>query len=415
MVGKQMSLDARREYLQRMRTRYLQASRSEKSVLLDEMEQVTQMHRKSLVRLISGSSLKRQKRRQERRKTYGADVQHVLGIICESFDYPCAERLVGNLGWMAEQLVEHKELPPLSLELREQLDRISRSSIQRRLGQVPKDRYYLKRRPPKSKNEIAANIPIERLPWDESQPGHLEVDLVHHCGSCASGEFAYSLQMVDVATGWSEIVALLGKSQRVVADGCARILARIPFPILQLHPDNGSEFLNHHLLRFWREVVPQLKWSRSRPYQSNDNRFVEQKNSFLIRKMFGQERLDTVAQVNAMNRLFEQLRLYYNLLQPVMRVREKRLGTDRKGRGRVRLIYDQAQTPFERLRATGVLSPEEVAWWEQKRRALNPRKVRQKMNQLAGQIVSLPQAIPTDHTEDVYETMYQPLETLIVR
>jgi len=221
--------------------------------------------------------------------------------------------------------------------------------------------------------------------------------------------------MVDVATGWGEIVAVLGKSQRVVADGCARIVDRIPFPILQLHPDNGSEFLNHHLLRFWRQAVPQLKWSRSRPYQSNDNRFVEQKNSFLIRKMFGQERLDTVAQVNAMNRLYEQLRLYYNLLQSVMRLKERRLVTDRKGRKRIRLIHDQAQTPYQRLRATGVLSPEEVAWWEQKRRALNPRRLRQEMNQLADQIVRLPKATPADHTEDVHETMYQPLETLAVR
>ena len=410
-----MSLESRREYLQRMRDRYRQASRSEKTLLLDEMEQVTQMHRKSLVRLLRSPSLERRKRHRQRGKAYGADVQHVLAIICESYDYPCAERLAGNLGWMAEQLVEHGELPPLNTTLREKLERISRASIQRRLTQVPKDRFYLKRRSPRSRNEIAQEIPIQRLPWDESQPGHLEMDLVEHSGPRASGEFAYSLQLVDVATGWSEIVALLGKSQRVVADGCARILDRIPFLIVQLHPDNGSEFLNHHLMRFWREAVPQLRWSRSRPYQSNDNRFVEQKNSFLIRKLFGQERLDTVAKVNAMNQLYEQLRLYYNLFQPVMRLQEKRLVVDRRGHRRVRLLYDQAQTPYERVRASGVLSSEQEAWWDRTRVSLNPRALRQEMNRLASEIVRLPQASPSEHTEDVHETMYQPLETLAVR
>ena len=99
---------------------------------------------------------------------------------------------------------------------------------------------------------------------------------------------------------------MLGKRQRVVADGCARIVDRIAFPIRQLHPDNGSESLNHRLPRFWRQAVPSSS-GQSRPYQSDDNRFGEQKHGFLIRKMFGQERLDTVAQVNAMNRLYEQL------------------------------------------------------------------------------------------------------------
>lgn len=143
----------------------------------------------------------------------------------------------------------------------------------------------------------------------------MEIDLVQHCGRSNEGEFAYSLQMVDVATGWSEIAAILGRSQLVVEDACRRILDRIPFAILQLHPDNGSEFLNHHLMRFWKDAVSQLQWSRSRAYKKNDNRFVEQKNSSLIRAWFGFDRIDTVEQVNAMNAFYEKLRLYYNLLQ----------------------------------------------------------------------------------------------------
>ena len=128
----------------------------------------------------------------------------------------------------------------------------------------------------------------QRLPWDTAVPGYLEIDLVFHCGLSSSGEFGYTLQMIDVATGWSGRRALLGRSYVAVADACDYLLTQqFPFPLYELHPDNGNEFLNANLLRFIAQHFTHLVWSRSRPYRKNDNRNVEQKNATLVRALLG--------------------------------------------------------------------------------------------------------------------------------
>ena len=148
---------------------------------------------------------------------------------------------------------------------------------------------------------------MRRIPLDEAQPGHFEIDLVHHCGVSASGEYVHTLQWIDVATGWSERVAILGRSYRVMEWAFRYILARLPFPILELHPDNGSEFLNQHLIRFFHEQVSGADLSRSRPYHKNDNRKVEQKNSTLVRALIGHDRLDTVEHTGLLNQFYDQM------------------------------------------------------------------------------------------------------------
>jgi hypothetical protein len=127
-------------------------------------------------------------------------------------------------------------------------------------------------------------VPMGRIPWDIGEPGHFEVDLVYHSGASTAGLHGHTIQLVDVATGWSERVAVLGRGQRVMEGGFEHILERLPFPVLELHPDNGSEFFNQHLERFWKEKVQGVRLSHSRPYQKNDNRMVEQKNDTLVRK-----------------------------------------------------------------------------------------------------------------------------------
>jgi len=141
-------------------------------------------------------------------------------------------------------------------------------------------------------------------------------------------------------------------------DGFSRILGRLPFPVLEVHPDNGSEFFNHHLLRFWKESAPGIQLSRSRPYEKNDNRFVEQKNSTLVRAYLGYGRLDTVAQTSAVNRLYDKMWLYYNLFQPVMRLTEKIWIRQEGQTSGVKRRFDQARTPFDRLCTTTAVSRE---------------------------------------------------------
>ncbi len=169
-----------------------------------------------------------------------------------------------------------------------------------------------------------------------------------------------------------ERAAVLGRGQRTIEGGFERILARLPFPVRELHPDNGSEFFNHHLVRYWKDKVTGVQLSRSRPYQKNDNRMVEQKNDTLVRQYLGQLRLDTPEQIAALNALYEQMWLYYNLFQPVLHLCEKTLVGDK-----VLRKWDHAKPPYERLVARGVLSPQQQARLQQLYEQTNPLQLRE--------------------------------------
>lgn len=348
----EMSLNERRKYLKRMKARYLQASRRERSQLLSEMEQMTGMHRKSLTRLLHEASLERKPRQTARARSYGAEVEEVIVRIWESLDYICAERLTPVLATMAQHLARFGVVK-LSGEIEGQLKTISRATVSRILRRFRSRHRRLPQKGAERANPVTKGVPMGRIAWNTSEPGHCEVDLVYHSGASVMGEHGHTIQMVDVATGWSERVAVLGRGQRAMEAGFERILQRVPFVIVELHPDNGSEFFNAHLVRFWKERVVGVHLSRSRPYQKNDNRMVEQKNDTLVRQYFGDLRFDRPCQIEALNALYEQMWVYYNLFQPVMHLSEKVAVGDK-----VRRKWDEAQTPFERLKATGKLSPE---------------------------------------------------------
>jgi hypothetical protein len=319
--NEKMNIDERRKYLRLVRPRYRKAGRKEKGQLLNEMVAVTGLERKTLIHLMKGS-LRRKPRNKERGKRYNVPFDDTLRVIYESLDCICAERLTPNLVWMAQHLEAHHELETTP-ELLAQLEQVSVSTVERRLDLIRQDQPRLPRKKPRPRNKLLQNIPMLRLPWSIAEPGHFETDTVHHCGPTASGEYAYTLQMIDVATGWSERRAVLGRSYLVMEDAFLCFLARLPFPVRQIHPDNGGEFLNHHMLRFWGEIVQGVTLSRSRPYHKNDNPRVEQKNSSLVRAYVGYDRIDSVVQVLACNELYDELWLYNNLFQPVMHLVEK--------------------------------------------------------------------------------------------
>jgi hypothetical protein len=397
-----MTVDERRKYLRQMQKRYCKAGRSERGRLLDEMEQVTELHRKYLIELLQGD-LRRTPRRKQRGRKYGPEVDDVLRVIYESFDYICAERLTPNLVWMAQQLARHGELQ-VSAEVLQQLGEISLSTVGRILGRIRQDTPRLPRKKPSRSPKLLRDIPMTRIPWDMATPGHLEVDLVHHCGPTTSGEYMVSLQIIDVATGWSERVAVLGRSYLVMQHAFRTILRRLPFPVREIHPDNGNEFFNHHMLRFWGQLVPQVELSRSRPYHKNDNRFVEQKNSTLVRAYLGYDRLDSVEQTLASNRLYEMMWIYYNLFQPVMHLEEKEVIRPQGQSTRVRRRHDDARTPFDRLRATDCLLPEHCVTLKALRDQTNPRLLRQQIYDELETIFSLPGAAP-GVVQDVRQTL----------
>jgi hypothetical protein len=400
-----MTIDERRKYLRRMQKRYRKASRSEKGRLLDEMEQVTELHRKYLIELLKGD-LRRNPRRKQRGRTYGPEVDDVLRVIYESFDYICAERLTPNLVWMVQQLARHGEVEA-SAGVLEKLGDISISTVGRILGRIRQDTPRLPRKKPRKSQKLLRDIPMTRLPWDTATPGHFEVDLVHHCGPATSGEYMATLQIIDIATGWSERVAVLGRSYLVMQHAFKAILRRLPFEVREIHPDNGNEFFNHHMLRFWDQLVPGVELSRSRPYHKNDNRYVEQKNSTLVRAFLGYDRLDSVAQTLATNRLYEMMWIYYNLFQPVMHLQAKEVILQEGQPTRIRRRHDDARTPFDRLRATDCLLPQHRALLEALRDQINPRLLRQQIYDALDVIFSLPGASP-GVAQDVRQTLLTP-------
>ena len=397
----QMSLHERRKYLRIMRDAYHRAKPTERGRLLDAMATATGLNRKTLIRLMR-SDLQRQPRRRQRGKTYQRDMDQALRVIAESYDYLCAERLTPNLLPLAEQLAAHREWR-LTESLRQQLAHISPATVYRRLAQFRQDEPQLRRRAPRPPASVIQSIPMRRIPWNERAPGHFEVDLVHPAGASADGQYVHTLQMIDVTTGWSERAAVLGRAYLVMEDGFRRCQARLPFPVLELHPDNGAEFLNQLMFAFWHKQPQIPQFSRSRPYQKNDNRFVEQKNHSLVRTSLGHGRLDTVAQTNQLNQLYDRLWLYNNFFQPVLRLAEKTV-TRAAGELVIKRRFDQPQTPFDRLCASRVLPPECQQALEQLRQQTNPRQLRREIYDRIDQLLSRPNARP-GQTEPVRQTL----------
>ena len=201
-------------------------------------------------------------------------------------------------------------------------------------------------------------------------------------------------------------MAVLGRSFLVMSHAFRTILRRLPFPVLEIHPDNGSEFLNNHMVRLWGDTVQGVEFSRSRPYHKNDNRNVEQKNSTLVRAYLGYDRLDSVAQTLAANRLLELMWIYYNLFQPVMHLVEKQVIRENGGQMRIRRRHDQARTPFDRLCATNQILPEHQGQLKALRDRINPRELRRQIYNSIDHLFTLPGAAP-ENAENVYLTLVE--------
>jgi hypothetical protein len=392
-----MTIDERRKYLGIMTIRYARASKKERSHLLDDMEHCTGLDRKTLIRLLKGD-LRRHPRQQQRGRTYDTAVGDVVRRVAESFDYVCAERLAPNLSWMARCLAQHGELT-LFPSVEATLTQISVATTRRLLERQAAPQRPLPRPVAGPANPLTRDIPMTRIPWDEATPGHFEVDLVHHCGASTDGQYGHTLQLIDVATAWSERVGMLSRSNQAMQKALTRTRERLPFAILELHPDNGSEFFNTPVMAYFSQELQATLVSRSRPFHKNDNRFVEQKNASLVRAYVGHQRLDTTIQICLLNELYEKMWLFYNLFQPVMRLAEKKVAPLADGTFKVSRRYDTARTPFDRLCATTILLPERQDALSRLRDQTNPRRLRDAIYALLDRLLALP-GTDTTHKED---------------
>ena len=351
-----MARRSKYEYLRVMWQRYQRAGRRQRSALLDEVARVCGYHRKYAIGLLGRAVPPQPSIRQvaRRRPTYSEDVIRLLAQVWEASGYLCAQRLTAALPHWLPWLKRRAAVTPA---LGAQLLRISPRQIDRRLRERKrriKRRLYGTTRPG---SLLKHQIPIKTDHWDVTQPGYLEIDLLSHSGASASGEFLHTLDCVDIHTTWVERQAVLGKGQHGILQALPMLEGRLPFALRGLDSDNGSEFINAHLVAFCqRPGGHAIQFTRSRPYKKDDHAHIEQKNWTHVRKLVGWERYDTPEARAALTLLYADLRLVQNLFQPSMKLQ----GKERRGSRLIRR-YDTPRTPFERVRACPDADSQNVA------------------------------------------------------
>jgi hypothetical protein len=360
-----MSGKSKWDYFKAIYFRYRKASKPLRSRILDEFCQICRYNRKYAIRLLNGPAPQKTNTptSQSRRPTYGAKVIWALTAIWQAAGYPCSARLKALLPLWLPWAIKHLTL---STQVQKQLLTISPATIDRRLG--VKKRQLQKRLYGRTKpgTLLKHHIPIKTDSWNVQTPGFTEIDLVSHSGNSASGDFLYSLNVTDIHSTWVETRAVMGKSQIGVLDAMKDIQQALPFKLLGIDSDNGSEFINYHLKTFCDQN--QIQFTRGRPYKKDDNAHIEQKNWTHVRKIFGYERYDSQPALEAMNDLYQnELRILQNLFLPSMKLLEKtRIGSKLKRR------YDQPCTPLDRLLHCSQADPLKIHKLKNLRESIDP-------------------------------------------
>ena len=368
-----MTRGGMKEYLGAIRNRYNLGDRKEKSRILDEAVQVTGLHRKALIRALRTPPRPTAGGKVGRPRRYGLEAATALKTLWEASDRVCAKRLQPFLPELVEVLERHGELS-LEPELKDQVSSMSAATIDRLLRphrQPELRRPFSTTRPG---SLLKASIPIRTFAeWNEHRPGFLEIDLVAHCGESTEGQYLNTLSAVDIATGWVACRGVLGKGQQRVGGAIHHIGQNLPFPLLGLDSDNGSEFINHHLFAYCQRKS--ITFTRARPYRKNDNAHIEQKNWSVVRRLIGYDRYHSPQALLQLNRLYPLVERYVNFFQPVMQLQEKQ----RQG-ARVRKVYDAPRTPYRRLLELGVLSQHQQTRLDQQYQRTNPVKLLKDIN-----------------------------------
>jgi len=345
-----MSASARFEYFLAKQKQYREAGREGKSRILDEMQCTTHLSRKHLIMRMNESDPSRKRRRRERSCEYGPDVVWAARFIAETLDWLCAERLKPALPEMLHSLAKHGEMVTTP-ELEGQLAKISVSTVRRILSRTPHTSPGLpkERRGRRPDTVVQCMVPISIIPWHIATVGHFEVDLVIHGVPDEHGQLISTIQFIDVYTGWSERFAVRGHEFRDLWPVFLRFRAHCPILVREIHIDNGSEFLNQALISHLGDEMVHVRVTRGRPGWKNDNRFVEQKNSSLIRSYLGHLPLHTAEHCQHLDALYQDMWLYYNFFQPVLRQTSRTASTGADGLCRIVRQQDVAATPLQRL------------------------------------------------------------------
>jgi len=383
-----LTMKARQEVTKATAGQYRGASKKEKGKILDQFIATTgysrwygrlvlrhegrriQTDKQTVVVVERKSSAKR-----KRVRFYDEKVQIALVRLWRIMDYICGKRLQPQLPELITVLERYNEFH-CDRETRAKLLRISAASIDRLL-KPERRKYELRGRSgTKPGTLLKKQIPIRTFAeWDEQRPGFVEIDLVGHDGGTAAGDYCQTLDLTDIATTWTETMAVRNKAQAWVFAALKKLRKNLPFPLLGIDSDNGSEFINQYLADYCKGE--KLSFTRSRPYRKNDNCFVEQKNYSVVRRAVGYGRYDTEAQLALLNELYATLRLYTNFFQPTMKLKSKeRVGS------KVTKRYDEAQTPYQRVLAAPQLSEADKQRLRARYKTLNPAALKRKLMRL---------------------------------
>jgi hypothetical protein len=381
-----MSPRSKKEYIEAIFLRYKKAPYKEKTIILDEFCATCGYHRKHAIRLLRRFKrfIKPKTKKRGRSPVYQREILlKPLKQIWLSANLPCSKRLKAILPlWLPGYVQSFGSLPP---ELSQALLTISATTIDRFLNPIRIQYKKRGRTTTKPGTLLRKQIPIKTNQWDESRPGFLEADTVAHCGKSLSGMFAYTIDCVDIATGWTEQRAIWGKGETAVLEQIQEIQKSLPFPLLGFDCDNGSEFLNHHLLRHFTERKHPIQFTRSRAYHKDDNAHVEQKNWTHVRQWLGYQRLDHPKIVPLLNNLYRQeWRLFHNFFCPSMKLLSKeRIGS------KTLKHHDPPKTPYQRIIESPHIPPNVKQNLSKQLEKLNPFVLREAMEKKLKNILNL--------------------------
>jgi len=350
-----LTMNERKGVTKALCERYRKATKKDKGRILNEFVQDTGYDRCYARRLLrshgkrvtvaAGVAVEGDARltpKRTRPRTYGPEVLAPLKQVWEMLDYPSGKRLVPALREVVPRLVAQKALR-IKKALQHQLVRVSAATADRLLKSERQKHQLKGRSHTKPGTLLKHQVSIRTFAdWDDARPGFLEIDLVGHEGGRAEGDHCYTLDITDVDSGWTELAAVQNKAEKWVFEALKALRGRLPFPLLGIDSDNGSEFINHHLVRYCQEE--RLTFTRSRPYRKNDTCYVEQKNWSIVRRYVGYARYDTPEAQALLNELYGLLSDYINFFQPSLKLKEK----VRDG-AKVTRRYEEAKTPYRRL------------------------------------------------------------------
>ncbi len=370
-----MSNQSKYEYLQDLRVRYGGATKQQKQVMLDEFCAGCGYNRKYAIRLLSSKQPARNRAnlaKRGRKKIYGDPlIVQVLRDLWIATNLPCAK----NLKAIIPLWLPHYETYILTQEINDKLLRVSPATIDRLIKPFRAKYGKTGLATTKPGSIIKKQIPIKTNQWDESVPGFIEADTVAHCGNSTAGGFIFSLNCVDIASGWTEQRAVWGKGQIAVLNAIQHIENTIPFTIKGFDCDNGSEFLNWHLMRYLTERKRPVQFTRARPYHKNDHAHIENKNWTHIRQYLGYQRFQNPSLVDKLNDLYTtECNLYFNFFIPSVKLIAKtRVGS------KIIKTYDKPKTPVQRLLESQHISLNDKQTLEHTFKQLNPFKLQQQM------------------------------------